>query len=273
MGHTPELPAPMGSDFAGPIDAVGEGVEHLKVGDRVVGLAPRGAYAEKVCVPGALAVPIPDGVTAEQAASCPVAGLTAHFLLRDNHVGPDTTLVTYAGAGSVGCFVGGIAREIGCTSVALVSSEPKAEIARQAGHTHVVNYRAEDPVEAVRRLTGGGADLVLDSVGGSEFERSYDMCGVDGTVVLFGHAAGDPSPQAMLSFIGKGRNLGLRFFFLGTTIAARLPEIAPAFQSLFTAFQKGAIALPTTRMPLAEVVEAHRRLEAQETVGKLILVP
>ena len=273
MGHAPELPAPMGSDFAGPVDAVGEGVEHLKVGDRVVGLAPRGAYAEKVCIPSALTVPVPDGVTSEQAAACPVAGLTAHFLLSDNHVGPDTTVVSYAGAGSVGCFVGGIARQIGCTSIALVSTEEKAEVARQAGHTHVVNYRAEDPLEAVRRLTGGGADLVLDSVGGPDFERSFDMCRVDGTVVLFGHAAGDPSPQAMLSFMGKGRNLGLRFFFLGTTIAARLPEIAPAFGSLFTLFQQGAIALPIARMPLAEVVEAHRRIEAQETFGKVILIP
>ncbi|MHC4551117.1 MAG: zinc-binding dehydrogenase, partial [Planctomycetota bacterium] len=158
-------------------------------------------------------------------------------------------------------------------TVALVSSEEKAEIARQAGHTHVVNYRAEDPVEALRRLTGGGADLVLDSVGGPEFERSYDMCGVDGTVVLFGHAAGDPSPAALLSFLGKGKNRGLRFFFLGTTIAARLPEIAPAYRSLFAGFQKGAIRLPIAHMPLAEVAEAHRRIEAQETVGKVILTP
>ena len=202
-----------------------------------------------------------------------MAGLTAHFLLSDNHVGPDTTVVSYAGAGSVGCFVGGIARQIGCTSIALVSTEEKTEVARQAGHTHVVNYRAEDPLEAVRRLTGGGADLVLDSVGGPDFERSFDMCGVDGTVVLFGHAAGDPSPQALLSFMGKGKNLGLRFFFLGTTIAARLPEIAPAFESLFALFQQGAIALPIARMPLAEVVEAHRRIEAQETFGKVILIP
>jgi NADPH2:quinone reductase len=273
MGHTPELPAPMGSDFAGSIDEVGEGVERLKVGDRVVGMVPRGAYAEKSCIASALAIPIPDGITTEQAAACPVAGLTAHFLLHDNHVGPDTTVVTYAGAGSVGCFVGGIARQIGCTTIALVSSDEKAEIARQAGHSHVVNYREEDPVAAVVRLTDGGADLVLDSVAGSEFERSFDMCGVDGTVVLFGHAAGDPSPPALLSFLRKGKNLGLRFFFLGTTIAARLPEVAPAYASLFGGFETGAIRLPITRMPLADVAEAHRRIEAQETFGKVILTP
>jgi NADPH2:quinone reductase len=273
QGHTPELPAPMGSDFAGPIDAVGPGVEHLKVGDRVVGMAFRGAYADKTCAPAVLAIPIPEGVTEDQAASCPVAGLTAHYLLHDNHVGPDTTVVAYAGAGSVGCFVGGIGKRIGCTTIALVSTEAKAEIAKSAGYTHVVIYTQEDPVKAVERLTGGGADLVLDSVGGPKFEQSYDMCDVDGTVVLFGHAAGDPTNEALLSLQGKSKNLGLRMYFLGATIGARLPQIAGAFESLFAAFKAGDIYLPITRMPLAEVQEAHRRIEAQETVGKVILQP
>jgi NADPH2:quinone reductase len=274
QGQTPELPAPMGSDFAGPIDDVGAEVGHLKVGDRVVGMALRGAYAEKTCTPAALAFPIPDGVTTEQAASCPVAGLTAHFLLQDNHVGPDTTVVAHAGAGSVGCFVGGLGKRIGCTTIALVSTDEKAEIAKKAGYTHVVVYRQEDPVVAIGRFTnGGGANLVLDSVGGANFEQSFEMCGVDGTVVLFGHAAGDPSDEALLSFVGKGKNLGLRGYFLGATIAARLPELATAYQALFAAFQNGDIYHPITRMPLAEVQEAHRRIEAQETVGKVILQP
>jgi len=274
QGMTPGLPAPMGSDFAGPIDAVGEGVEALKVGDQVVGMALRGAYAEKTCTPAALAFKVPDGVTTEQAASCPVAGLTAYFLLHDNHVGPDTTVVAHAGAGSVGCFVAGLGKRIGCTTIALVSTEEKAEIAKKAGYTHVVVYRKEDPVAAIGRLTnGGGADLVLDSVGGSGFDQSFEMCGVDGTVVLFGHAAGDPSDEALLSFMGKGKNLGLRGYFLGATIGKRLPALATAYQALFAAFQKGEIYLPITRMPLSEVQEAHRRIEAQETVGKVILQP
>jgi len=274
QGQTPVLPASMGSDFAGAIDAVGEGVEHLAVGDRVVAMAMRGAYAEKTCTAAALAVPIPEGVTTEQAASCPVAGLTAHYMLHQNHVGPGSTVVAYAGAGSVGCFVGGLGKRIGCTTIALVSTEEKAEIAKKAGYTHVVVYRQEERVAAVQRLTGGaGADLVLDSVGGPSFEQSFDMCGVEGTVVLFGHAAGDPSREALLSFTEKGKNLGLRVFFLPTTLFARLPELAAAYQTLFAGFQSGDIYLPITRMPLAEVREAHRRIEAQETVGKVILEP
>jgi NADPH2:quinone reductase len=274
QGHTPELPAPMGSDFAGPIDEVGPGVDHLKVGDRVVGMAFRGAYAEKTCAPAVMAIPIPEGVTEEQAASCPVAGLTAHYLLHENHVGPDTTVVSYAGAGSVGCFVGGIGKRIGCTTIALVSTHEKAEIAKRAGYTHVVVYRDEDPVAAVERITNGaGADLVLDSVGGPKFEQSYDLCGVGGTVVLFGHAAGDPTSEALLSLLVKSKNLGLRTYFLGATIGARLPEIGGAFESLFAGFRDGDIYLPISCMPLAEVQEAHRRIEAQETVGKIILQP
>jgi NADPH2:quinone reductase len=264
----------MGSDFAGPIDAVGEGVEALSVGDHVVAMAMRGAYAEKTCTPAALAFPIPDGVSTEQAASCPVAGLTAYFLLYDNHVGPDSSVVAHAAAGSVGCFVAGVAKRIGCTTIGLVSTEDKAEIAEKAGYTHVVVYRKEDPVEAIGRLTGGrGADLVLDSVGGPGFEKSYEMCGVDGTVVLFGHAAGDPSPEALLSFMGKGKNLGLRVYFLPSTMFARMGELATAFQALFSGFRDGEIFLPIDRMPMGEVREAHRRIEAQETVGKVILEP
>jgi NADPH2:quinone reductase len=274
QGTTPGLPAPMGSDFAGPIDAVGEGVDALKVGDCVVGMAMRGAYAEKTCTPAALAFPIPEGVTTEQAASCPVAGLTAYFLLYDNHVGPDSTVVAHAGAGSVGCFVAGLAKRIGCTTIGLVSTDEKAEIAKKAGYTHLVVYRKEDPVAAIERLTSGrGADLVLDSVGGPDFERSYDMCGVEGTVVLFGHAAGDPTPEALLAFQDKGKNLGLRVFFLPTTMFARMSALASAYQELFAGFQSGDIYLPIDRMPLAEVREAHRRIEAQETVGKVILQP
>jgi NADPH2:quinone reductase len=237
-------------------------------------MAFRGAYADKTCAPAVLAIPIPEGVTEDQAASCPVAGLTAHYLLHENHVGPDTTVVSYAGAGSVGCFVGGIGKRIGCTTIALVSTEEKAEIAKNAGYTHVVIYTQEDPVKAIERLTdGGGADLVLDSVGGPKFEQSYDMCGVGGTVVLFGHAAGDPTNEALLSLQAKSKNLGLRMYFLGATIGARLSEIPQAFGSLFDAFKAGDIYLPITHMPLAEVQEAHRRIEAQETVGKVILQP
>ncbi len=274
QGETPSLPSPMGSDFAGYIDVVGEGVTHLKAGDPVVGITNHGAYAEKTCTMSMLAMSVPDGVTFEQAASCPVAGLTAHFLLGDHHVGPDSTIVMHAAAGSVGCFMGALVKRLGCTSIGLVSTAAKADVARAAGHTHVVNYREEDPVAAVKKLTGGaGADVVYDSVAGPNFIRSFDMLDIGGRVVLFGHAAGDPPAEQFSAWTAGNRNLGLHQFFLGTVIANRMAELAGAYSGLFDAFKAEAIHLPMTMLPLSEVREAHRRIEAQETTGKVILVP
>jgi len=264
-----------GSDFAGEIDAVGDGVTNLSIGDRVVALNLGGAYAEKSLAMSLLAIPLPKGVSYEQAASCPVAGLTSYFLVNDNHVSAGTTAVVYAAAGSVGCFLGALLRQKGATSIGLVSTDAKAEVARRAGHTHVINYRREDPAARVMEITGGrGADLVYDSVAGPRFAQSFAMAAVGGTVVLFGHAAGDPPADAILKdFLTSGRNLGLRTYFLGTTLQTRLGEVPGAYQALFEAFQTDAIHLPIETVPLAKAADAHARIESQQTVGKVVLIP
>ena len=274
QGDTPALPSLMGTDFAGYVDMVGEGVSHLKTGDPVVGITTHGAYAEKTCTMSMLAMSLPDGVKFEQAASCPVAGLTAHFLLADHQVRADSTIVMHAAAGSVGCFMGALVKRLGCTSIGLVSTAAKAEVALKAGHTHVINYKEEDPVAAVKKITAGaGADVVYDSVAGPNFIRSFDMLDLGGRVVLFGHAAGDPPAEQFTAWTAGNRNLGLHQFFLGTVLANRMAELAPAYTGLFDAFKAEEIYLPMTMLPLSEVQEAHRRIEAQETVGKVILVP
>jgi NADPH2:quinone reductase len=273
----PGLPPPYvpGTDFAGVVDAIGPGVAGFALGDRVLGISTHGAYAEQTLLAAAIATPIPADVSFEQAASCPVAGLTAHFLVHKNGVREGTAVVAHAAAGSVGCFLGGILLELGAESIGLVGADAKAEVARRAGFRHVVNYEAEDPVAAVRAKTGGrGAELVLDSVAGPQFARSFEMCAPGGTVVLYGHAAGDPPPSAVQeTFLRSGRNLGLRTYFLGTTIATELPRIAGAFASLFELFRRGALPLPMERLPLERAAEAHARIESRATVGKLILLP
>jgi len=270
-----ELPAILGTDFAGIIDAVGEGVEHIKVGDRILGINMGGAYAEAALAMGAVAIPIPAGLSFEQAAACPVAGLTAYFLT--HQVVPVTsgmTVVAHAAAGSVGCFMGGLLRQLGATGIGLVSSDEKAEVARRAGYTHVVNYRKEDPVARVRQLTAGeGAQVVYDSVAGPQFQRSFDMIAIDGSVILFGHAAGDPPPESLRYWLKSGRNLGLRTYFLGATMQAHLEMIPAAYDHLFRALMSGAIYLPIETMPLVDAAKAHARIEQQQTVGKVILVP
>jgi NADPH2:quinone reductase len=270
-----QLPLILGTDFAGVVDAVGEGVEGIAIGDRILGLTMDGAYAEATLAMAPIAIPLPADLSFELAASCPVAGLTAYFLTRQVvQAGPGTTVVAHAAAGSVGCFMGGLLRQVGATSIGLVSSEAKAEIARRAGYTHVVNYRTEDPVGRVLALTGGdGVQVVYDSVAGPHFARSFDMAAVDGTVVLFGHAAGDPPPEAVQHGLRSGRNLGLRTYFLGATIQAHLDMIPAAYAHLFEGLRSGEIYLPIEKMPLTEAAQAHARIEQQQTVGKTILVP
>jgi len=244
-----------GTDFAGTIDALGPDVDGFALGERILGIQVSGAYAEKTLVPAFLATRIPDGVTFEEAASCPVAGLTAFFLTRDNGVRAGTA--------------------VDALSIGLVSSAAKAEVARAAGFRHVIDYRTEDVLARVREITGGrGADLVLDSVAGPQMARSFEMLRPGGTVVLFGHAAGDPPPEAILStFLTSGRNLGLRTYFLGTTLANELARIPDAYAALFDLFRRRAIHLPMERLPLTSAADAHARIEGAQTVGKVLLLP
>ncbi len=270
-----EPPFVPGTDFAGEVDAVGEGVSDVSIGDRFLGINTHGAYAEKSVVPALLGVRIPEGVSFEQAAACPVAGLTSYFLTRDLGVSSASTVVAHAAAGSVGCFLGGLLRELGATSIGLVSSDAKAEVAARAGHTHVVNYRERNAVESVRELTGGrGADVVYDSVAGPNFGRSFEMAADGGTVVLFGQAAGEPPAEAIAEpFLGSRRNLGLRTYFLGTTLRNHLDRVRDAYDTLFEGLRSGAIHLPLETVPLEEAASAHARIESQQTVGKVILLP
>lgn len=269
------LPLVLGTDFAGEVDAVGEGVEHLKPGDRVLGINTEGAYAEYTLAFSAIAVPIPAQVSFEQAAACPVAGLTAYFLSRQIcPIRREMTVVAHAAAGSVGCFLGGLLRQVGATAIGLVSSAEKAAIAQRAGYTHTINYRQEDPVQRVRALTAGqGADVVYDSVAGPHFQRSVDMAATDGTIVLFGHAAGDPPMEAIAYWLRSARNIALRTYFLGATIQAHMEQLPAAYATLFDGLVSGAIALPIATMPLRAAATAHAQIESQQTVGKVILIP
>jgi NADPH2:quinone reductase len=269
------LPLIPGTDFAGVVDAVGAGVEHVHLGDRVLGITTDGAYAEYTLAFAPILVPIPPSVTFEQAAACPVAGLTAYFLSRQIcRVTREMTVVAHAAAGAVGCFLGGLLRQTGTTSIGLVSSAAKAEVARQAGYTHTINYREENAVQRVHALTAGqGADVVYDSVAGPLFQRSVDMTAIDGTIVLFGHAAGDPPPESITYWLRSSRNIALRTYFLGATIQAHMEQLPAAYTALFNGLVSGAIALPIETMPLSAAATAHAKIESQQTVGKVILIP
>jgi NADPH2:quinone reductase len=272
-GLTP--PFVPGSDFAGTVDAVGPGVPQFRAGDRVLGIHLHGAYAEKSIALAALTVKLPDTVSFEQAAACPVAGLTAYFLVHDLQIPKGSWVLVHAAAGSVGCFLGGLLRAQGATAIGLVSSPQKARTAHACGYPHTIDYRREDVGSRVREITGGrGVDVVYDSVAGPQFARSFEVCAPEATVVLFGSAAGEPPLEALVTgFLASRRNLGLRTYFLGTTIAHRLAEIPSAYSTLFEGLAGGALRVPIETLPLAEAAAAQARIERQETVGKLVLVP
>lgn len=264
-----------GTDFAGEVDAIGEGVWGFAEGDRVLGIHLTGGYAEQSVVPAVLAVPIPDEISYEQAAACPVAGLASCFMIRDHGVGETTNVVVHGAAGSVGCFMGGLLAQKRAPSIGLVSTEAKAEVARRAGYLHVINHSRENFVERVRQLTASaGADVVYDSVAGPGFARSFEMCRAGGMVVLFGRAAGDP-PREVLgqAFLGATRNLGLRGYSLLTTLLSDPQSHRDPYATLFRGLSTGAIFLPIETAPLDAAADAHARIEGRQTAGKVILIP
>ena len=264
-----------GSDFAGDVIEVGADVTGLRTGDRVVGVALAGAYAEEVVAPALVVQPIPDDVSYDMAASLPVAGLSASFLLSTSGLLPGDTAVTWAAAGGLGCFLGGVLAAAGVRTIGITSSEAKAEVARAAGHADVVDYRRADPVDAVLELTGGeGAHVVFDSVGGPDFVRSVRMLRNQGTVIVCGRAAGEPDiGAAAADLIGARRNRGLRDFYLGAHVFDHLDQVPGRLAALAAGVAKGEIVVPITAFPLADVRRAHEEMEAGRTVGKLVLHP
>jgi NADPH2:quinone reductase len=265
----------LGTDFAGEVLEVGEGVTEVAVGDRVFGAVVEGAYAEEVLTIPAMLFSIPDEWSFATAAALPVSGLTASFALTDLHVTSGDTVVSYAAAGGLGCALGAVLSDAGVRSIGLVSSSEKAEIALAAGHAEVINYRQEDPVEAVRRLTGGvGAAGVVDSVCGPNFGQSFRMLRDGGTVLLCGHSAGDAPESAFREdFLGSRRNLALREFYLVTHVFGSFGEMPDRMGHLVALTSSGKLNLPIESVGLDEFAHAHDRLRAGVSVGKFVLVP
>jgi NADPH:quinone reductase len=275
-GTAPDSGFPLspGSDFAGEVTEVGDGVEWPREGDRVFGLSPGGgAYAEQVIVPAAAVRPIPEGVGFGQAAAVPVAGLSATFLLSVAGLRQGMTAVTFAPAGGLGCFLGGLLAEAGVRSIGITSSQEKSLIAQAAGHREVVNYTVEDPVEAVRDLTSGaGVDVVFDSVAGPEFARSFRLLRGGGTVILCGRAAGSPDPAAAWQdLIESRRNLGLRDFYLATHIMEHLSELADRLDALAEGMRSGQLHIPVRAFALEDACRAHELVESGASAGKIVL--
>ena len=271
-GAFPSIP---GTESAGVVAAVGEGVSGIRVGDRVASAAVRGAYAEFSAVDADQVVAIPDAVTFEDAAAVLLQGMTAHYLTFDTfplEIG-ETALV-HAAAGGVGHLLVQIAsKQRGAIVIGTVSTAEKAEYARSCGAAYQVNYSESDVVEEVRRITEGrGVDVVYDSVGRDTFEASLACLRPRGMLVLYGQSSG-----AVQSFDPQVLNSRGSLFLTRPKLAdytRDASELCRRAGDLFRWLASGELQVRVDRSwPLADATEAHRYLEGRGTRGKLLLIP
>ncbi|WP_343528905.1 quinone oxidoreductase [Sphingomonas sp.] len=270
-----DLPGGLGSEAAGVVEAVGEGVTDFAVGDRVGVFGPaRGAYTTARNVPADLLVPLPDGVDDRTAAAILLKGATTAFLIEDcARVQPGWPVLVHAAAGGVGHLAVGWLKAIGATVIATVGSEAKAEKARAAGADHVILNRTEDVAARVRAITQGeGVPVVLDGVGKATWGASLDSAARRGLVVSFGNASGPVDGVNLGILATKGSLFVTRptLFDYAVSAAAKRRLIARVFEML----EKGAITPEIGQsLALTDAAEAHRAIEAGETVGSTVLIP
>jgi NADPH2:quinone reductase len=270
----PSFPFTPGGEGAGTVVAVGPGVTDVAVGDRVAAAQGFGAYAEERNMPADRLVKLPDAVDDRTAAAMMLKGMTAQYLLRQTfRVRPEHTILFHAAAGGVGLIAGQWAKHLGCTVIGTVGSEDKAELARENGYTHVINYRTENFVERVKEITGGkGCDAVYDSIGKDTFMQSLDCLKRRGMAVLFGQSSG-PVPPLDLNILNQKGSLYVTRPTLFAYSATR-PELLATAGELLDLVAKGVIRIQINQeFPLAAAADAHRALESRATTGATVLIP
>ncbi len=268
-----QLPHALGMEAAGVIEAVGEGVTHLKPGDRAAYAAnPPGAYSEARVLPAAQVCLLPDGISFDQAAAMMLKGMTVEYLFnRTNPIETGDSVLFHAAAGGVGLIACQWARAEGITLIGTAGTDDKCALAKAHGATHCINYRSEDWPAQVRALTdGAGVDVVMDAVGADTFEGSLDSLKPLGMLMSFGNASGSV-PPFNLGILGPKGSLKITRPTLFTHISdhATCQEMA---QNLFAKVLSGAVEIRIDqRFALADVADAHRALEARQTTGSTIL--
>ncbi len=268
------LPFTPGSEGAGTVVAVGRDVLDVRVGDRVASQSLLGAYAELALASADRLVPLPEGTTARDGAAAMLQGMTAHYLAASTHTlqAGDCCLV-HAAAGGVGLLLCQIARRHGAFVIGTVSTEQKAELARDAGANETILYTKQDFVAEVKRITGGaGVQVVYDSVGKTTFLKGLDCLAPRGMMALFGQSSGpvDPIDPHLLNQKGS-------LFLTRPTIAhyvATPAELHWRAGEVLGWIRDGSLRLRIDRdLPLAQAADAHRALESRQTTGKVLLHP
>jgi len=267
-----QLPFTPGVEGAGVVEAVGDGVDWLKIGDRVAYAGPIGSYAEERLIAADKLVKLPDSISTEQAAAMMLQGMTAHMLLRSVHkVKPGETILIHAAAGGVGLIVCQWAKALGATVIGTVGSDAKAELARAHGCDHPIVYTRQDFAAEVDRITAGAKlPVVYDSIGKDTFDRSLDCLAPKGLMVTFGNASGPVAPFEPGLLARKGSLFLTRpTLFTYTATRAGLEQAA---SELFDVVASGKVKIEIKqRFPLKDAADAHRALEARQTSGSTVL--
>lgn len=269
-----DVPVALGSEAAGTVEAVGEGVTEVAPGDRVAYAMVRGSYAEYAVVPAWHLVKIPEGLDFRQAAAAMLQGMTAHYLTHSTYpLQKGDTCLVHAAAGGAGALTVQMAKRRGARVFGTVSTEEKARIAREAGADEVIRYTTQDFEEEVKRLTGGrGVDAVYDSVGAATFMKGLNIIRPRGFMVLFGQSSG-PVPPFDPTLLNARGSLYLTRPSLGHYCLDR-KELMWRAGDVLGWVASGELKLRIDRTyPLAEAAQAHRDLEGRKTAGKLLLLP
>ncbi len=269
------LPAGIGMEAAGIVEAVGEGVKGFRPGDRAAyGLGPRGAYAFVRNIPAVRVVKLPKAIGDETAAGMMLKGLTVRALLRSVYkVKRGETILFHAAAGGVGVIFTQWAKALGVKVIGTVGSDEKVAVAKAHGCAHVINYRTEDVVKRVKEITGGaGLPVVYDGVGQSTFMTSLDCLRPRGLLVVFGNASGPVTSFDLGLLAAKGSLYVTRPTVM--TYMADDRELAEASRDLVDIVKSGKVKIPINqRYALVDVAKAHRDLESRATTGTTILIP
>jgi len=273
-----KLPLSLGMEGAGIVEAVGEGVTHLKAGDRAAYASnPPGSYSQVRVMPAKTVCKLPEAISFETGAAMMLKGLTAQYLLKKTlpveGLKAGDHVLFHAAAGGVGLIACQWAKALGLQLIATAGSDAKCQLALEHGAVHAINYRTENFVERVKAITGGaGVKVVYDSVGKDTFEGSLDVLRPFGLLASFGNASG-PVPPFAPGILGAKGSLYITRATLFTHMATREATQAMA-DDLFAVVQSGAVKIRIDqRYPLTEVARAHRELEARNTTGCSILLP
>ncbi len=268
------LPFIPGAEVAGVIEEVGEGVDHYKVGDRIVTLIGSGGYSEYVVTKAAALIPLPEDLTDEVAVSLPLQGLTAYHLLTTmGRLEKGETVLVHAGAGGVGSLAIQLAKHFGAGKIiATASTEEKRTAARDLGADHTVDYTKDDWREVVMRVTDGkGVDIALEMVGGDIFHETIRCMRSFGRMVVYGAASGQPAemyPSGLMN-----RNLSIIGFFL-PEIMKKPILFERSLQELLKLVQSGKLKLTIGGVyQLEDAAQVHESMQTRKTKGKLILKP